>query len=818
MRKTILFTFILLLVQWCYGEALLPAAYRQQLEKTMQTASLDTLDFNFLKDWSNSTGFKLPRILGFLEKPLQLPDYTDSCSTLIKQQDLLAIQQFCAKEISPSYRPEDIDKDLWNTRAMFAVSKPKKMIKYVQQLYGTAYPYYKTAFSSLTSEELIQIQSFAWNILLEEEDSKAYQEFFKEKGIKSVALPSTDSLLVVLQKVNLPALLHGADILQCGWQALLDQREQIKFSLSSPYEVETQWGKMVIGSKKSDQYSGRYAFIMDCSGNDIYNLANQTNTQYPFSMIIDMSGNDQYNAQTIGGLQSALMGYSFLFDATGNDTYRGKDWTGSAFWGVQHWVDLAGDDIYEGGYFSLGAAGFGISTLWDQSGNDTYRVTACGEAFGTIAGYGLLCDMEGHDSYYAGGKYLHAPLAPLDHRTMSQGFGFGIRPDLGGGFGCLFDGSGNDTYQCGVYGQGVAYWYAVGMLIDEDGNDFYNAVYYPQGSGIHLATGILADKGGEDRYYSKHGPGQGAGHDYGVGFLIDKSGDDRYSVEGGNGLGLANSVGIFIDGNGNDRYEGDFPKNYGYGEPSRDSGSIGVFLDLAGKDIYPSGKKDDSTWQSGSFGVGADINSDYTPKTPVAEIAEQTATEIDSTASIATIFAIASEWEVGSSVKRVRRARELLLSREKEASDYIWQSKMDSKSGLEYRVITEFAKASPIYRSRISEGLQAADTLVVKNTIAIIGELSDSTYTAQLKSFLDNRKFVTVCLGTLGDIKSAGSVSLLANWIHVPEEQFRVTAARGLRFINSQDSLAILRQMDKDPSYLVRCMIRLLPPPKRVTK
>jgi hypothetical protein len=36
---------------------------------------------------------------------------------------------------------------------------------------------------------------------------------------------------------------------------------------------------------------------------------------------------------------------------------------------------------------------------------------------------------------------------------------------------------------------------------------------------------------------------------------VDSAGNDAYSIQGGNGLGLSNSVAIFVDKSGNDRYE-----------------------------------------------------------------------------------------------------------------------------------------------------------------------------------------------------------------------------------------------------------------------
>jgi len=109
--------------------------------------------------------------------------------------------------------------------------------------------------------------------------------------------------------------------------------------------------------------------------------------------------------------------------------------------------------------------------------------------------------------------------------------------------------------------------------------------------------------------------GQGAAHDYAVGYLIDRKGNDVYSVEGGNGLGLTNSVALFLDACGNDRYERNVTSNYGFANTARNTGSIGIFLDTGGNDIYPissdtSGYQErfqnDSQWSYGTYGLGWD--------------------------------------------------------------------------------------------------------------------------------------------------------------------------------------------------------------------
>jgi hypothetical protein len=390
---------------------------------------------------------------------------------------------------------------------------------------------------------------------------------------------------------------------------------------------------------------------------------------------------------------------------------------------------------------------------------------------------------------------------------------------MAGGIGILYDGEGNDRYSGGVYAQGVAYWYAIGALFDEKGNDYYDAVYYPQGSGIHLANGALVDMEGEDHYYSKHGPGQGNGHDWSVGVFVDKKGNDEYSIEGGNGLGLTNSVGIFLDSEGDDKYEQRNPSNYGFASAARETGGLGLFLDMGGKDSYPdSTKADNKTWQQGTFGIGRDIDLNKPEQSKMEELAEQSVADVDSLASIATLFDTSSEWEVGSAAKRVALARKYLLKRAAEAVPYAISMKMATKSGLEYRALEELAKGSTLMRAALYPVLHDADSLKVKNAMALIAEQGDSLAVDSIAVFLTQNKYIPASLSALGYLKTARSLELIRPWLIHPTEKYRYLAARSLKSMNTPPALAELRKMAYDSSFLIKAMVRQLPAAETVKK
>jgi hypothetical protein len=526
-----------------------------------------------------------------------------------------------------------------------------------------------------------------------------------------------------------------------------------------------------------------------------------------------MQGDDTYHNPGLAAQQAVSFGCGYLHDYQGDDIYKGNDFAFSALMGFQALQDDQGNDTYTSGLFTQAAAMFGISVLHDKAGNDLYTATEFAQGLGGTKGFGLLLDNSGNDVYYTGGRYLHAPLAPFDYRSMAQGFGFGMRSDLAGGIGVLYDGKGNDHYEGGVYAQGVAYWYAIGALFDESGNDYYDAVYYPQGSGIHLANGALIDMSGEDHYYSKHGPGQGNGHDWSVGIFVDKKGNDQYSVEGGNGLGLTNSVGIFVDSEGDDKYENRSTSNYGYANAARETAGLGLFLDAGGKDTYPdSTKAENITWHQGTYGIGRDIDMNKTVTTQMEALAEGESAIVDSLDAIDRIFAIASEWEVGSAVKRVKAAREILLKREAEAVPYVLKNKMSSKSGLEYRALEILTQSSKALQHSLYTVLHDQDSLSVKNAMALLTTVADSTAIDSLAVFLASNKYIPTVISCLGSFKSQKALDLITPWLSHPTEKYRYIAARSLKTMNTPASLALLKTMENDQSFLIKAMIRQLKP------
>lgn len=779
--------------------------------KALEKMNLRKTSANFMKDWSSSTKFKIDKVVNVINNPLEFPNLVNDFDSILVKNNSQEIFSYL-NNIVFNYENIFIDKS-----DEIEFHSTKEIFVYIDNFFGETNEILEKMWNGISEEEKNKLEYFLLFSYSEEKDEIANKEYLSRKKIIEYSDINNEEIINIISKIDFTKMID-ANILFNYKIAKLENFIERKLKSDSKFfnhkkikKYKGKYGLYCIGTKKNDIYPNqRISFILDPNGDDSYNSALFADRKYPLFALIDFGGNDLYFNKNIAELFSIYSGLGYVKDFSGHDVYQGGDYALSARFGFLNFSDLKGDDIYRTGLHSLGAASLGITLLRDLSGDDIYAVTEFGQGFGGTLACGILADYSGNDQYYSGGKYLHAPLAPLDYRSLSQGCGYGFRPDFAGGIGILFDNFGNDVYSGGVFAQGVGYWYSLGILIDNGGNDSYDAVYYPQGSGIHIAGGFLFDRNGEDHYYSKHGPGQGAGHDYATGFLIDRAGNDHYSIEGGNGLGLTNSVGIFLDVSGKDFYERRNEKSYGFANKARNSGGIGVFLDTGGNDEYPMEfTQNDTFWIKGIYGIGIDENLVSINENSSQVVAENNVIDIDSLAMISEIFSIASEWGVSGNEKRVEFALEILLSRDKESAEYIFQNCLDTKQGLTFRAIKNYSKKSKEFSKYYSKGLNHTDSLVIKNTILLISTNKDSTHFNKLESFLNEKKYVNSVLQAFGSFKGTKFVRILEKYIYDSSEKRRFIVARSLKRINTLESNLVLGKMKNDESFLIRTIIKL---------
>ena len=378
--------------------------------------------------------------------------------------------------------------------------------------------------------------------------------------------------------------------------------------------------RIAIGGPGKNIYTGKFDFIIDLGGDDIYSIDRPPLTEGGqggvlggggFSCIIDLAGNDYYTTSSDFALAGGLFSSSFIFDKEGDDFYesKGSGNLGAAIGGLGLLYDEKGNDTYKGISFSIGAGCFGVGLLVDREGNDFYIANSYSQGFGMTEGVGAIIDNKGNDSYLVDSRSLDIGRYNDHYVSMCQGYGLGLRPFYAGGIGLIIEGEGNDIYNTDIFGQGGAYWYSLGAIVDKGGHDKYNGYQYSQGAGIHLAVGLLKDYDGWD-FYQSNGVSQGCGHDFGFGMLWDVKGNDNYSAYSlSQGAGNADGIGILLDESGTDGYLNKYPANTrGYGNPRREYGSIGVFLDASGTDYYSQPGYDSSFINSSNWGVFTDYD------------------------------------------------------------------------------------------------------------------------------------------------------------------------------------------------------------------
>jgi hypothetical protein len=803
---------------------ILSSAEMAQLVDMLDSARLTSNSLKFEKDWDLSTKYKLNWQLNQLQNPWLALEDIQHIKELCNSSKNGEIEQLLREigGIAFNLNPHQFSTLYPSAKSVYAdqlthkVKKPEDIFKWLDLHLENFKSEFDQVIRDLNEKSLREFISFWLWQFIEAEDTLAYKSYFTQRNLPNYSKLNIEKLEKEFSRLHFDLLLQiGIKYLALA-DALTEHCNTLKYDNKKPIIKRTDSGYMIIGTKEDDIYKDKklspICFMYDPAGNDRYEIELKTTIDNPFYIFIDYQGNDLYRNPEIASIFCSEYGFGYSQDLAGNDIYQTGDFSFASFIGINLHQDKAGDDFYQSGLFSQGAAMFGIAAIIDFNGNDSYKATCMAQGFGSTYGTGAILDFAGADIYYLGGKYFHEPLMPLDYLTLGQGMGFGLRPDLAGGLGLLFDGKGNDKYLGGVYAQGSGYWYATGLLLDEAGNDIYNAVYYPQGSGIHLACGFLLDEAGDDAYYSRNGPGQGAGHDWALGILIDSAGNDAYSIPGGNGLGLTNSVGIFIDKYGDDRYERLYPQNYGYANYSRSTGGIGLFLDAGGNDCYPDTlQANNSTWYLGTYGIGRDIDLNITPHTEIEKLAEEAPLPKE-TDSIKEIFAAASEWEVGSAVKRVQKAREILIQRADEAIPYILSNKISTQSSLEYRALETLVANSPRFIQELYRVIDKEDSLEAKNALSLIAATRDTLLVDYVQRLLNQKKYETTCIAVLGAINSEKSVNLLKNYIHHPSERFRYLAARSLKQIKHPSAREALMLMKDDNSFLVQTLLRNLPP------
>jgi hypothetical protein len=576
--------------------------------------------------------------------------------------------------------------------------------------------------------------------------------------------------------------------------------------------LETPFGRVAFGGPGNDTYTGEFLLIVDVGGDDRYllpALSKEEALAQPVRVIVDLAGNDLYHAGSYS-LGAGFWGCGILIDWAGNDVYAAGDFSlGSAVAGVGVLLDRAGTDQYLGGVHTQGAGAFGIGVLLDLAGNDLYRCAAHAQGFGFVRGYGALVDMEGNDLYLAHSPYVDVLRYDQHFLTFTQGAALGYRPLASGGVGILLDSAGNDLYVSDIYGQGTAYWYGVGALLDCAGDDRYIAHQYAQGSGVHLAFGVLWDRAGDDLYRS-YGVSQGCGHDIAAGILLDEAGEDVYSAESlSQGAGNANAISLLLDLHGDDAYSARQPNTMGYSDLRRSYGMIGIFADAQGRDWYGDTTRNGRVRLQSTYGVLLDAELlEPLPPPPRPGIDVPDSLRMPLAGSLDSLFVQASAAPQKFQYI-VEPARERIVSFGAQALPFL-ASKLSTESARERLALESilpriYARDSAAVARLLLDSLRSDNPRTLALVATVVGRVRLRAARAELERLLGDpvwriRALAAQQLGELGD---PGAISALRPLLRDEHPLVRARAAFALLQLQPRQ-LEVWQQALADPSQLVR--------------
>ena len=601
------------------------------IEQTLRYIGIDTSDISFRTDWVDRDSFRLATVDYYTQHLLQIPNYLKSRGDFLKDSSVTILEKFdsLAMTLNSTWMPIDFNQKPTipeNSRVKGFESIPPSSNVKIEQLRKkisilvdrmTQSDGYHD-FQNLDPAGLAFVKD-SYTAFLREEEKDVNRPLDELDSIQKLQDSLANRFKDILPKINCGVIVARSRNVVEAYMDLVEWLKSNRKLLAtiSDEDIKRYFPeqnsaafRIAVGGRGNDRYVGSYDIIIDLGGDDEYLLSSSDSV--PNQIIIDLSGNDRYIAQSNFAFGAGHFGCGILDDWSGNDIYIAKNYSlGCGIFGAGILIDRGGDDTYQGDICCEAASSFGVGVLLDYGGRDSYQSSLYSQGFAFIMGSSALVDYSGNDQYTCGWKYGDILRYEDHYLSMAQGFGFGYRPYFSGGVGLLVDGAGNDVYSADIFAQGASYWFALGGLLDYGGNDQYISYQYAQGAATHLTLAALIDLNGDDLYSSK-GVSQGCGHDLAFGLLLDCAGNDQYNAfDLSQAAGSANGIGMLIDLKGNDGYMARVKGNtHGYGNPRREFGSIGLFLDLDGKDDYKGYGADDSYWVTQSkWGIGADLNS-----------------------------------------------------------------------------------------------------------------------------------------------------------------------------------------------------------------
>ncbi len=350
-------------------------------------------------------------------------------------------------------------------------------------------------------------------------------------------------------------------------------------------------GWIVIGGEGPNEYDlSVVAAVFDFGGDDKYHWRHKA---YEDRGVVDLAGNDVHDGGTFGPA-TGVGAIAFIDDRGGDDRYEcTTNGVGTGICGVGVIVDRAGNDVYRGVEWSVATGVAGIGAIADLAGDDRYQCGIFGVALGGPLGVGTILDAQGNDLYRVDGAAPSVYGLTVCDVSWGIGMGFGFRRDVPGGTGFIDDLGGNDRSESGEFSQACGYYFGIGAIRDRGGDDVRKSDRYGIAAAAHQAGGVLLEEGGNDSYTSLTAANCGGAWDESVAVLIESSGDDSYHCDVlAIGAAAQQAFGLFADRAGRDRYRfavqciGTGGTNE-YHVKDAGLGSVSLFLDAGGSaDFY----------------------------------------------------------------------------------------------------------------------------------------------------------------------------------------------------------------------------------------
>ena len=650
----------------------------------------------------------------------------------------------------------------------------------------------RTALKSLTPEEQrVLIEGLP---VLAIEEPRITFEF-----VRGTPAPPA-RLRALLAKIDVTVIRSAAEMLATVVESSIPRLRQVRDEIPTKLRLRVGGLPIVIAGRQLDEHVETDARLtIDLGGNDRYTGRHGAGVGYS-SVLIDLAGDDSYDVRDLS-VGAGLLGIGIARDLGGHDTFRTKSLSlGCGIAGVGLFAKDGGHDLYQSTALSQGFAMYGVGVCLDTNGNDVYQLKLMGQGAGRTNGVGWLVDRLGSDQYRAGGLILNSPLFATAHYSFAQGFGMGFREDTGGhpgGVGLLTDHGGDDFYLGETYVQAASYWFALGSLYDTAGNDTYTAHHYAQSSAMHATGAYLFDLAGDDGYLVKVGAAHAIGHDYGVAFLLDRAGDDLYaSRDSSPGIGVANGLAVFIEGDGIDRYHG--PP--GKGNPARGTGSLGVFVDLNGPDMYRFGLADSEGSATPGWGVAYDMatRAEATPGETPSDRPKPTPGSKPKPADdeLAKIYTKASQWNVGTAQGEVADALDELVSIGKPALEWMLANRLAAADRLQIRTFVHVVRAlGPDGGLTLGQKAFNCTDEEMRNVILIAMDAGVTDIGALLPNLMEKPALQALAIRAAGVLKAKGATPALMRALLSEDRMISRMAMISLQQCGDEASVTTARSM-----------------------